>query len=285
MTKTTDTTTPWITDWDLDRPLKLKGANAPLLGAVWGPGSTPYFEYRNLNLDKASDGKFGGSYVRAIATSGDWQADDVDFNQYYVTKGTATIEFEDGSNHELIEDSSVVIPALYRYRFAEISNDFQALHFVAPAEYNIIWGEHTPLPERVSTLKADRSPVVLHDDEDAWGDGLREFFEYRDLGTLDPTDGRVYVHVIRTTGPYEAGTGWHYHSWGQCFVVLDGHADIRVETSPRYALSAGDAFSVGAGDTQRHFVDRVSGDYKLVELCVPGWKDATPVDAPEGSSL
>src|SRR5699024_2246298 len=134
MTETTDTATPWITDWDLDRPLKLKGANAPLLGAEWGPGAVPYFEHRHLNLDKASDGKFGGSYVRAIATSGDWQADDVDFNQYYVTSGTATIEFQNGSTHKLVEDTSVIIPALYGYRFSIISEDFTALHFVAPAE-------------------------------------------------------------------------------------------------------------------------------------------------------
>jgi|SRR5690625_778194 len=284
MVTSTKPTTPWITDWDVDRPIKLKGANAPLAEAQWTTGPVPYFEYRNLNLDKASDGKFGGWHVRAIATSADWQADDVDFNQIYVIKGTATITFENGTTEVLKADTSAVIPALYRYRFTELSEDFEALQFVAPAEYDVIWGEEAALPERTNTLDPDRAPIVLHEDESSWGDGLREFFQYRDLGTLEATDGRVYTHAIRALGPYEAGTGWHYHSWGQCFVVLDGHADIRVETDPRHALSYADSFCVGAGPTQRHFVDRVTADYKLIELCIPGWKDATPVDAPEGSA-
>lgn len=285
MTKTN--VTPWITDWDLDNPISITTSNsAPLLGAKWEKGFTPYFERRSLDLDKASDGKFGASHVRAIASEGEWQADDVDFNHFYVIKGSAQVEFEDGSSHELVSDSSAVVPALYRYRFTKMSEDFEALHFFAPDAYDIIWGKDAELPERVQTLDPNRRPVILHEDEDAWTDGLREFFEYRDLGTLEPTDGRVYVHVIRTTGqPYEAGTGWHYHSWAQCFFVLDGHADLRVETNPRIALSAGDACCIGSGPTNRHFVDRATADYKLVELCVPGWKDATPVDAPEGSSL
>ncbi|WP_080872601.1 cupin domain-containing protein [Oceanobacillus timonensis] len=281
------TVTPWITDWDVKHPISInKSVGAPLISAEWEDGPTPFFEKRTLNLDKASNGKLGGSHVRGIASEGEWQADDVDFNQFFIIKGSARLEFEDGSSHELVSESSAIVPALYRYRFAQISDDFEALHFFAPDEYNIIWGKDAALPERVQTLDPHRRLVILHEDESAWSEGLREFFEYRDLGTLEPTDGRVYVHVIRTTGqPYEAGTGWHYHSWAQCFFVLDGHADLRVETGPRYALSAGDAFCIGAGDTNRHFVDRVSSDYKLVELCVPGWKDATPVEAPEGSSL
>lgn len=279
--------TPWITDWDLDHPISINKSNAaPLLGAKWETGPTPFFEKRSLNLDKASDGKLGGSHIRGIANEGDWQADDIDFNQFYIIKGSARIEFEDGSSYNLVSDSSAVVPALYRYRFTHISDDFEALHFFAPDAYDIIWGKDAALPERVQTLDPARRPVISHEDEEAWEDGLREFFEYRDLGTLEPTDGRVYVHVIRTTGqPYEEGTGWHYHSWAQCFFVLDGHADLRVETGPRNALSAGDAYCIGSGPTNRHFVDRATADYKLVELCVPGWKDATPVEAPKGSSL
>jgi quercetin dioxygenase-like cupin family protein len=276
----------WITNWDLKRPIALKRSNAPLLEAEWEAGYTPFFERRTLKLDEASEGKFGASHVRSVGTEGEWQADDVDFNQFYVIKGSAQLEFEDGSSYELVSDSSAVIPALYRYRFTHISSDFEALHFFAPDAYDIIWGKDMALPERAQTLDPHRHPIILHEDENAWDEGLREFFEYRDLGTLDPTEGRVYVHVIRTKGqPYESGTGWHYHSWGQLFFVLDGHTDIRVEKSPRYALSPGDAFCIGAGDKNRHFVDRVTADYKIVELCVPGWTDATPVEAPEGSSL
>ncbi|MCG7336193.1 cupin domain-containing protein [Sporosarcina sp. ACRSM] len=278
--------TPWITGWDLENPISIKVSNsAPLLEAKWEAGPTPYFERRSLSLDEAAEGKLGGSHVRGTAAEGEWQADDVDFNMFYVIKGSVQIEFEDGSSHELVADSSAVLPALYRYRFTKISDDFEALHFFAPDAYDIVWGKDTALPERVKTLNPNRSPGISHEEEEAWEDGLREFFEYRDLGTLEKTDGRLYVHVIRTTGqPYEEGTGWHYHSWAQCFFVLDGHADLRVETGARIALSAGDACCIGSGPTNRHFVDRATADYKLVELCVPGWKDATPVEAPEGAS-
>lgn len=278
--------TPWITDWDLDNPISINKSNsAPLLGAKWEAGPTPYFEKRNLKLDEASEGKFGGSHVRGTANEGNWQADDVDFNQFYVIKGSAQLEFEDGSSYNLVSDSSAIIPALYKYRFTKISDDFEALHFFAPDAYNIIWGKDATMPKRVQSLDSNRQPIILHEEDAVWEDGLREFFEYRDLGAVEATDGRVYVHAIRTTGADEEGTGWHYHSWAQCFFVLDGHADLRVETGPRHALSAGDAHCIGSGPTNRHFVDRANSSYKLVELCVPGWKDATPVEAPEGSSL
>lgn len=278
--------TSWITGWDLENPISITTSNSsPLLGAKWESGLTPYFEKRTLNVDNISDGKLGGSHVRAIASEGDWQADNVDFNMYYVIKGTASLEFEDGTTHDLVSDSSVILPALYKYRFSNIGEDFEAIHFYAPDAYEIIWGKDAELPERAQTLDPQRKPVVLHEEGYEWSKGLRPFFEYRDLGTIEATDGRIYVHVIRTTGPNEEGTGWHYHSWAQCFFVLDGHADLRVETGARIALSAGDACCIGLGPTNRHYVDRVSSTYKLVELCVPGYKDATPVDAPEGSSL
>ncbi|GEK79648.1 cupin domain-containing protein [Agrococcus baldri] len=286
MSASTKAPTEWLTDWDVARPIALKSARVGAREGEWTAGLLPYFEYRSLDLDKASSGKFGGWHVRAIASSGDWQADDVDFHQLFVLKGTARVAFADGSEVELHKESSLVMPPLYRYRVAALSEDFEALHIVAPAEYDIVWGEDVVLPQRAATLDPQRTPIVNHDDDASWGPGLREFFEYRDLGTLEPTDGRAYVHVVRAAGqPFQEGTGWHYHSWAQMFIVLGGYADIRVETSPRWALSYGDAYCIGAGPTQRHFVDRVTADYKVIELCVPGWKDATPVDAPEGSYI
>ena len=37
----------------------------------------------------------------------------------------------------------------------------------------------------------------VHKNDDDFSDGLRGFFEYRDLGISDATDGKVNAHVIR----------------------------------------------------------------------------------------
>ena len=57
--------------------------------------------------------------------------------------------------------------------------------------------------------------------------GLRSFFEYRDLGILEATDGAVVAHVIRAR-PGKAPHGqWHRHDCDVQFVyVLKGWAEF-----------------------------------------------------------
>ncbi len=43
------------------------------------------------------------------------------------------------------------------------------------------------------------------------GDGLRDFFQYRDLGVAAATGGRVVAHLVRAHQAPEKGTGWHRH--------------------------------------------------------------------------
>jgi hypothetical protein len=43
-------------------------------------------------------------------------------------------------------------------------------------------------------------------------DGLRAFFEYRDLGIKAATGGRVGAQVIRAKPGGHGGTGWHRHA-------------------------------------------------------------------------
>ena len=55
--------------------------------------------------------------------------------------------------------------------------------------------------------------------------GLREFFEYRDLGISDATDGQSNAHVIRVMKPVGEfpHTGPHTHELDfQIFFVLNG---------------------------------------------------------------
>lgn len=281
-----NTVTPWITDWDNDSPIQLTGARVDYGQGSWAEGPVPYLSYRSLDLDRASGNKMAAWHVRKAGTVGNWQADDVDFQFYFLLKGSMTVEFASGKIVNLLAESSITIPALYRYRVTSISDDFEALQVVAPKAYAVIWGEGAELPARVATLDPGRSPIWNHEQPEEYSSGgLRAFFEYRDLGTQAVTDDRVRIQIVDGRGtPHEEGTGWHYHSWAQWVMVIGGHADLRVEKLERQRLGYGDSSCLGAGPTQRHFVDRVSGDYKAIEMAVPGWTDSIPTDAPEGSA-
>jgi hypothetical protein len=41
------------------------------------------------------------------------------------------------------------------------------------------------------------------------GEGLRDFFLYRDLGVATATGGRVLAQLVKANSPPEEGTGWH----------------------------------------------------------------------------
>jgi quercetin dioxygenase-like cupin family protein len=43
------------------------------------------------------------------------------------------------------------------------------------------------------------------------GEGLRDFFLYRDLGVADATAGKVLAQLVTANLAPEKGTGWHYH--------------------------------------------------------------------------
>lgn len=47
-------------------------------------------------------------------------------------------------------------------------------------------------------------------DTDFKGEGLRDFFAYRDLGIADATAGKVLAQLVRADNAPEKGTGWHY---------------------------------------------------------------------------
>src|SRR5258708_36100982 len=48
-------------------------------------------------------------------------------------------------------------------------------------------------------------------DTDFKGEGLRDFFVYRDLGIAEATAGKVLAQLVRSRDAPKKGTGWHYH--------------------------------------------------------------------------
>ena len=98
--------------------------------------------------------------------------------------------------------------------------------------------------------------------------GLRNYFEYRDLGIRRATRGKVVAHVIRAR-PGKAPHGqWHRHDCDVQFVyVLKGWAVFEYEGVGQVRMKAGTCFYQPPGI--RHREIRHSKDLEMIEVVAP----------------
>ncbi|HET9735433.1 MAG TPA: cupin domain-containing protein [Burkholderiales bacterium] len=98
--------------------------------------------------------------------------------------------------------------------------------------------------------------------------GLRNYFEYRDLGIRRATRGKVVAHVIRAR-PGKAPHGqWHRHDCDVQFVyVLKGWAVFEYEGVGCVRMKAGTCFYQPPGI--RHREIRHSRDLEMIEVVAP----------------
>lgn len=275
----------WIGGWTAEEPVQIGFTAVAREDGEWRSGALDHLEYRDLGLEQASDGKVGASHVRARGAAGaEPIAFDHDFRFLYVLAGSIAFEDESGSLAELEKGSSAFVPGLLRLRETP-SASFEAVEIVSPAGAPAIGGS-SPLPARAASLEAGRRPVYCHDREEVYevGAGPRTFFKYRDLGTRGPSGERVHIHDVRAAMQADGGTGWHYHSMAQWFMVIGGEADIRVEAMPRRTMRYLDTMCIGSGSRMRHNVGPFSDDYAVLEMCVPAAYETIAVDAPEGAA-
>ncbi|BBK38982.1 hypothetical protein STAQ_40600 [Allostella sp. ATCC 35155] len=122
---------------------------------------------------------------------------------------------------------------------------------------------------------------VSHADESRFeSDGLRPFFEYRDLGIAEATDGRFLAHVIRAKPGHHAAGGWHRHDLGfQLVYVLKGWVKFRYEGQGEVTLKAGTCVHQPPGI--RHVEVEHSDDLELIEITMPAEFATESVPAPE----
>jgi quercetin dioxygenase-like cupin family protein len=108
--------------------------------------------------------------------------------------------------------------------------------------------------------------------------GLRAFFEYRDLGIKQATDGRVVAHVIRAGGGSDFSSQPHLHDTQFQFVyVLKGWIEFEYEGQGVVRLEAGS--SVYQPPQIRHRELGHSPDVELLEIVMPGEFATREVDA------
>jgi quercetin dioxygenase-like cupin family protein len=98
--------------------------------------------------------------------------------------------------------------------------------------------------------------------------GLRNYFEYRDLGIRRATKGKVVAHVIRAR-PGKAPHGeWHYHAVNVQFVyVLKGWVLFEYEGVGKVMMKAGSCFY--QPPRIRHRELKHSRDVEMLEIVSP----------------
>ncbi len=105
-------------------------------GTFEGAGLRPFFEYRQLGIKEATDGKFGAHVIRAVPgmeSEGKWHSHDLDFQMVYVTQGWVVFEYEGQGEHVLRAGSCVLQPPGITHREARHSDDLELIEITSPA--------------------------------------------------------------------------------------------------------------------------------------------------------
>lgn len=118
-----------------------------------------------------------------------------------------------------------------------------------------------------------------------WTTGLREIFEYRDVGIKDATNGDYIAHIIRSKGMMDPDEvqHWHVHHCDFQFVmVLEGWAEFEYEDEGVCRLEKGDVINQRPGIRHREIA--CSDDYKVLEIVSPANFETEIVDAPNSAA-
>lgn len=135
-------------------------------------------------------------------------------------------------------------------------------------------------PAEAEELAPTKFSHVKEGDTQFHGDGLRDFFEYRDLGIADATSGKVIAHLVRAKNPPEEGTGWHRHIADfQIVFMTKGWARFMYEDKETL-VQAGDCVHQRPGIT--HYLFDYSPDMEYLEIVSPADFGTVDVAPPPG---
>ncbi len=131
--------------------------------------------------------------------------------------------------------------------------------------------------------KAEFSVSHLKDSQFV-SEGLRSFFEYRDLGIKAATGGSVGAHVIRAKPGMHGASGWHTHDLEvQLVYVLKGWVEFDYEGVGPLRIEAGACVHQPPGI--RHIEIAHSDDVEILEITLPAefeTHEAEPATAAAG---
>jgi quercetin dioxygenase-like cupin family protein len=107
-------------------------------GKFEGRGLRAFFEYRELGIAGATQGKFGAHVIRAVPgrhSEAAWHTHDLDFQMVYVTEGWVVFEYEGQGEVILRKGSCVLQPPSIRHREVTHSDDLELIEIISPAEF------------------------------------------------------------------------------------------------------------------------------------------------------
>jgi quercetin dioxygenase-like cupin family protein len=109
---------------------------------------------------------------------------------------------------------------------------------------------------------------VTHESDSEFETGLRDYFDYRDLGMVEATGGMLRAHVIRPSGSSKDTGDLHYHVLDfQMVYVLKGWARVHIEGVGEVRFEAGSCMYQEPGI--HHRIIEYSDDYTVIEITVP----------------
>jgi uncharacterized protein YjlB len=114
-----------------------------------------------------------------------------------------------------------------------------------------------------------------------WTPGLREIFDYRDLGIKDGTKGDYVAHIIKANGKKQkdAVQHWHIHECDFQFVlVLNGWATFEYEGQGEHTIRKGDA--ILQTPMIKHREIACSDDFEVLEIVAPANFQTKVVEPP-----
>ena len=123
--------------------------------------------------------------------------------------------------------------------------------------------------------------VASHARDASFERGLRSFYEYRDLGIKDATEGRVDAHVIRAAAGKAFSSQPHLHrTTFQLVYVLKGWIEFEYEGQGVVRLEAGSCVHQPPGIRHRELGH--SDDIEMLEVVLPAGFATEEVDAVDG---
>jgi mannose-6-phosphate isomerase-like protein (cupin superfamily) len=121
--------------------------------------------------------------------------------------------------------------------------------------------------------------------EATWTPGLREIFEYRDLGIKGGTNGDYVAHLIRHNGKRTKDDvqQWHVHDCTfQLVYVVNGWATFEYEGQGERTIRKGDCILQTPGIRHREIA--CSDDFEVLEIVSPANFATRVVEAPEAGA-
>ncbi|MDP6053968.1 MAG: cupin domain-containing protein [Candidatus Latescibacteria bacterium] len=106
--------------------------------ANWVVGLRPCFEYRDLGIKDATDGKVLVQVIRANQTCDGpmgYHSHILDFQMTYMLKGSALIDFEEVGQVRVEAGDAWYQPRGVKHEVLEYSDDFEVIEIAMPAEF------------------------------------------------------------------------------------------------------------------------------------------------------